>query len=135
MISDVFEFNREIVGVVQTGHKRVLTVDELTAIRYRIEEELQELEISQQNLDIIGSVDALLDLIYFALGAVYRLGLTPEETQACFEAIHFCNMRKKSGVVKKRFVKGVEDAVKPVDWEGPERKMHQILFGENDGKA
>jgi predicted HAD superfamily Cof-like phosphohydrolase len=71
-------------------------------------------------------VDALIDLMYFAIGGLVRLGLQPEQMEKCFDVVHSCNMNKTKGR-KAREVTSDLDAVKSVDWEGPERRINSIL--------
>lgn len=57
--------------------------------RYRwMQEELDEF---LESSDIYGQADAMIDLIYFALGTMVEMGLRPQEL---FDAVHKANMAK-----------------------------------------
>lgn len=98
----------------------------LDANEFLPESEREEGDPAQPS--IVNSVDALLDSIYFAIGGLHRMGLTAEQMQACFTAIHEANMGKKRGVVDKRPNDGtVSDAVKPVGFKDPAARIREIL--------
>ena len=40
--------------------------------------------------------------ILFAIGGIYKLGLSPEEIEKCFSLIHENNMKKQMGTKKNR---------------------------------
>jgi predicted HAD superfamily Cof-like phosphohydrolase len=90
-----------------------------------LHEEVQELEDATS---IVDQVDALLDACVFALGGLYKIGLTVEQAHACLDAIMDANMEKKAGVNPNRATVGVIDATKPDGWVPPEARMHKILF-------
>jgi predicted HAD superfamily Cof-like phosphohydrolase len=73
-------------------------------------------------------VDAVLDLIYGAMGTMKKMGLSREHVRLCLTAIHEANMTKKRGTVASRG--SDEDAAKPVDFVPPEQKIADILFLE-----
>lgn len=123
MFRRVFDFNARVVGIqprlpgfVPHGEKEWL----VGVLR----EEAQEL---LESTDLVDQVDALIDSIVFAMGGLYRLGLTEEQARACFEAVMDANFEKKSGQKKGREVEGVKDAVKPEGWVGPEERIREVL--------
>lgn len=119
----VVEFNRDIIGI-QPRTKGMLYLEELKFTAKALNEEQIELVEAHNGGDFIGCVDALLDSIYFAIGALYKMGLTPEQMERCMTAVHEANMTKKKGMTKR----GHEnDAVKPETWIPPEERIGQIL--------
>jgi predicted HAD superfamily Cof-like phosphohydrolase len=89
-----------------------------------LREEVQELQDAVTTAD---EVDALVDLVIFALGGLYRMGLSPDQARECFTAVMEANFEKKAGVKPGREVSGVADAVKPDGWVPPEERIEQIL--------
>lgn len=70
--------------------------------------------------DLAGQADALVDLVYFALGTAVMLGLP---WQKLWDDVHRANMTKILGVKPGRG--HAVDLVKPPGWVGPQ--THQIL--------
>lgn len=159
MIKEIFEFNNMLgygpKPVCQMDHKAAMF--NVKAIR----EEAQELEDEHLHVVVqdiaalaseaarkpiiyedpqsedarwqtVKSVDAVIDAAYFAIGAMARTGLTVEQAQACFLAVHEANMTKKRGVAASRGDMGVTDAAKPVNFVPPDQRIYQILFGEKN---
>jgi len=130
MIDEIFEFNTKLLGV-QTGEIHQLQKSEFDWLVVALNEEIGEFIDAQNEQSIVGCVDSLLDLTYFAIGGCVRMGLTPKQIHQCFYAIHNANMAKKMGMKASRPTDGsVADAIKPMDWVAPESKMVQILFGD-----
>lgn len=139
MIKDVFEFNHGLgvqprieLGLVENNtkflHKALLEeVDEFVTASNGYEPR-SGLKVNDY-WRLVHQVDALVDAAYFAIGGLARAGLTKEQAQACFDAVHEANMRKRFGVNRNRGDMGVADAVKPDDWVPPERVIYKILFG------
>lgn len=141
MIKDIFEFNSQALGVkprIMLG----LSQADAKFLDKALMEEAAELNTASNGYEprtgtrvndhwkLVHQVDALIDAAYFAVGGLARAGLTKEQAQACFEAIHEANMRKKLGVNHNRGDLGTADAVKPDGWVSPERAIYKILFGE-----
>ncbi len=125
MLTRVFDFNAKVVGV----HPRLLGM--ITSEHPEIEWLVGVLQEEAQELAEAGSlaeqVDALVDSIIFAMGGLYRLGLSEEQALKCFHAVMDANFEKKAGQKKGREVEGVKDAVKPEGWKGPEARIQEIL--------
>lgn len=157
MIDQVFEFNRECLGVQpkaapQMEHKHAMF--NVKAIREEAKElEDQHLEPAifeggdrmpiewadpqseEARWQTVHSIDAVIDAAYFAIGAMARAGLTPSKAMQCFMVVHNANMTKKKGIVAGRGDMGVPDAVKPADFVPPEDQIYEILFGRPPVKA
>lgn len=89
---------------------------------YRInflQEELDELALSYDNNDLEGCADALVDLVYVAMGTAYIMGLPWEKL---WDEVQRANMSKRlakpDGSDSKR--KNPLDVVKPPGWVGPD---------------
>jgi predicted HAD superfamily Cof-like phosphohydrolase len=91
-----------------------------------LNEELVEWTAAVAKGDIVGQVDALIDLMYFATGVLYKLGLSAEQIEQCVSAVHAANMTKRRGTNAKRDT-GAADAIKPDGWVAPEQRIATIL--------
>lgn len=133
MIDNVFRFNRDVIGIRPRRQAR-LDGDEREWMLKALSEEVIEFEDA---INIVDQVDALLDLVIFALGGLYRMGLTEEQARQCFEHIMMKNYQKKAGQKAERATGDVADAVKPEGWVGPEAGLAKILgvtiMGANNG--
>lgn len=69
--------------------------------------------------DLIGQVDAMLDLLYFANGTLVEMGVDPEKP---FEMVHAANMRKLWPDGKPRW-NAEGKVMKPEGWVGPEEEL------------
>lgn len=135
LMSKIAEFH-EHFGIEPEG-KNVVLSKELLNFRIKfLEEELNELKRAQQQLENgfsafdckVQMVDALVDLVYVALGTAYLMGV---DFNAAFHAVHNANMKKvnaKTAADSKRGYAG--DIVKPPGWVGPEIELRKILKGE-----
>lgn len=83
-------------------------------------EELGELEVALNDDDLPETLDALIDLMYFAAGAIHSLGVDGDEA---FRRVHTANMAKQGGIKPSRRLQC--DATKPRDWTPPE--LHDLF--------
>lgn len=122
----VAQFNREVIQYIQPEKVSFLPADvqELTLIQLR--EEIDEFAAAPTVTD---AVDGLLDLVYFAYGALFKMGMTTEQFNACTDAIQKYNMRKVAGKKAERGYEGsAVDAIKPdASVPRPEVTMKAIL--------
>lgn len=128
MVDQVFEFNELIIG---TGDIEFNPLDE-AKVAWTIkayQEEIVEFNEAFAKQDIVGMVDANLDLIYFALGTLKKMGLSRQHVRDCMAAVHTANMTKKKGKLASRG-NHEDDAVKPIDFVPPEQAISEILFLE-----
>lgn len=129
LVDAIFSFNEEIVGVPE---REINPLDqptkEWTVRAYN--EEIFEFHEAFDREDVVGMVDANLDLIYFAVGTLKKMGLTRLQVKQCMAAIHSANMTKAKGKLAKRG-DHAEDAVKPEGFVPPEAAIMQILFSED----
>lgn len=123
MFAEVVQFNQEVIKI-QPRQLGLMKDEEVKFTEAALLEEIEELMEAHENGDIIGCIDALIDGIIFAIGALYKLGMTPDQMRECFLAVHQANMTKKKGVTSR----GHEnDAIKPEGWVSPEVRIGQIL--------
>jgi predicted HAD superfamily Cof-like phosphohydrolase len=126
VFKQVVEFNASIIGIEPREHG-LMNGEEAEFTSKALDEERVEFLDAHKSGDIIACVDALLDNIYFAIGGLYKMGLTPEQMEKCMTAVHEANMTKKKGVTDR----GHEnDAIKPAEWIPPEERIGRILDGE-----
>lgn len=124
--SDVVDFNQRVLNI----HQRevgMLGPAEFDISVKCLNEEVDEFIEGHTEGDIIKSIDSIVDLMYFAVGVLYKMGLDAEQIGAVCKAVHDANMEKKLGVVAKRGDGSAADAVKPEGWVGPEERIATIL--------
>ena len=124
-VQDVIEFNRDLLGIEQRTPSMMPT-EEHTHLTMALQEELKEFNDAVIEGDVVGAVDAIVDLIYFAIGGLWKLGLSHNQMVRCMQAVHAANMLKRKGKVAKRYT-GAADAVKPENWVAPEELIRKIL--------
>lgn len=121
----VCQFNEEVLKIEPRQFNN-LSIDEFNMSKTCLLEEVDEFVEAYKNEDFIAQLDSLIDLIYFAVGIMYKMGLGPSQIDGSFEAVHLANLQKKLGVNSKREF-GVADAVKPSGWVPPEQRIREIL--------
>lgn len=127
-VEQVIDFNEQIIGV---GQREIglLSDKELEYAIKAIDEEKQEFFQAHHQQDVIGAVDAVIDLMYFGIGFLRRMGLNADQISLCMTAVHVANMEKKLSTSVHKRVEGVPDASKPEGWIGPEERIAFILGG------
>ena len=129
MVPEIIHFNREVLGVVRDEPK-LLSDEEARWLRRALLEEVDEFSEAQGAEQLPMAVDGLIDLIYFAVGGLYRMGLDENKINACFIAVHTANLSKKRGVKATRPQDGsVADAIKTKDFVDPVTVIEKILRG------
>jgi predicted HAD superfamily Cof-like phosphohydrolase len=128
IINSIYDFNEQIIQTPSDLPLQPLSKELKGWFEAAILEELNEFNQAWHGDDLTGQVDAIIDMIYFAVGRLQQMGLTREQALTCFVAVHTANMTKQRGVQPKRG--NVQaDAIKPVDWVSPENGIQMILFG------
>lgn len=120
----VERFNREIIGLTIPREPTRLSPGRKDHALDHMREELDEFGTSTT---IDDEVDALLDLVYVALGRIVEMGVAPRPV---FEEVQAANMRKHRGTVAKRPNSAGHDAVKPEDWTPPDLTPYLTLTKE-----
>lgn len=107
------------VAQINTGPRMV--DHETFLFRYQfLEEELHELLKSHRDGDLAGVADALVDLVYVALGTAHMYGIPFDEI---FNEVQRANMQKErsKGSADPRSKRGSSlDVVKPAGWRPPD---------------
>lgn len=113
MIKDVYLFNHEVIGLNFPLKPQILDRDRLLFALTAMYEELNEFTVASNEGNIGEAVDAMIDLIYFALGRCYEMGITEEQLKKCWKLVQDKNMAKKRGTKNR----GTNlDAMKPEGW-------------------
>lgn len=122
MINDVYEFNKKIIGTEQPEKLTPLTRERLLFALIAMYEELNEFTVACNSGNIGDALDAIIDLIYFAIGRAYELGITEEQFKKCWNIVQEKNMSKKRGTKNR----GTDiDAAKPEGWQAAD--LNEVL--------
>lgn len=106
--------------------QEVFNTDPVRHLNTRIEmmkEEVDEFDEAYVRGDFPGMIDALIDLIYFAIGTAILLGLTNIAWVRCWSAVHMANMAKipaPTGDNSDGKKRGALNALKPEGWRPPD---------------
>lgn len=122
----VVDFNKRVLGIYPREAGMLVDAEERISIQC-LYEEIEEFKQACKDGDYIGCIDAMIDLMYFANGVLYKLGVTPDQIVACSTAVHEANMEKKLGINHRRGDGSAADAVKPEGWKSPEERIANIL--------
>jgi predicted HAD superfamily Cof-like phosphohydrolase len=111
LINDVFYFQSDILGNHISDKPRKAENELKKQTLVRLQEEVEEFDDADTIAD---QADALVDLIYFSLGALHQMGV---QTGKVWNEVHRANMSKKKGLTKRG---DDNDAAKPSDWKAPD---------------
>ena len=132
IVNQVCTFNRELLGI-KRPNPALLPDEEANWLKQALTEEIKEFDDAHRSGELVPTIDALVDLIYFAIGGLYRCGLNPMMIDACFEVVHDANMQKRKGQKATRPTDGsVADAVKSEVWADPAPLIKSIIWGDYD---
>lgn len=126
VIDAIVKFNLIILGIEQRPIS-MMNTKEVEHTILCLNEEVLEFSMAASKSDVVLSIDSLVDLIYFAIGAMYKFGLDRKQIEECILAVHSANMEKQLGTVGRRAVEGTADAIKPEGWQSPEDRIASIL--------
>ena len=114
---DVMAFHEKFVPDTIPDSPRMLPA-ELAEFRMKfMSEELLEFAVAQGRYDLPAAADALIDLVYVAMGTAIMMGLPWDHI---WDAVHDANMRKlrtESPGASKRGSR--YDVIKPAGWTPP----------------
>jgi len=126
-VCQVIEFNKHVIGV-KDREITPLSAPEARFTYKALLEESEEFNEAFEMGDIIGCVDALIDIQVFAIGALFKMGLDESHITRCMNAVCDANAQKHGGHLNKaRSESAVTDAVKPEGWVGPEERIANVL--------
>lgn len=113
MFEDVKAFHRKF-GLLVSETPTHLTRRKLAERVECLQEELNEFADASEAQDLEGQADALVDLVYFALGTAVMLGLPWKQL---WKDVHRANMAKERGTTRRGHK---VDVRKPEGWVGPQ---------------
>lgn len=113
----VKEFHQRF-GHLVADHPTPLTDEQRRQRYWFMYEELQEFLNSSS---VVDQADAMIDLIYFALGTMVNMGVEPERL---FEIVHEANMSKFWQDGQPRWDKETGKVMKPPTWVDPYAQLH-----------
>ena len=100
------------------SNPRLLTIDELKFRSKFMREEFNEFMDAAGHEDLAGMADALVDLVYVAMGTAHMMGL-PWET--LWSEVQRANMQKERAVRVEQSKRGSTlDVIKPDGWTPPD---------------
>lgn len=124
---DVMKFHQKF-GIATPEGVQSLAADVAEFRQKFLHEELREFAEAHGAADVVGAVDALIDLVYVAYGTALLMGVTPEQWAKCWAAVQEANMSKvrcESAAESKR---GHSlDVRKPEGWVAPTVRQRQVL--------
>lgn len=112
----VKEFHQRF-GHLVADHPTPLTDEQRRQRYWFMYEELQEFLNSSS---VVDQADAMIDLIYFALGTMVNMGVEPERI---FEIVHEANMSKFWQDGQPRWHEESGKVMKPPTWVDPYHKL------------
>ena len=98
--------------------------------KFRIAAMQEELNEYAQGGSLVDQYDALIDLLVFTLGTLYRQGFP---ILPGYRAVMGQNMKKRVGSNGDKRGGFKQDLVKPEDWVGPEVQLRVIIQDLTDG--
>lgn len=117
MLTAAAAFNETVVGLPIPAQPTLLRGARLEWANAAMQEELTEFNEAAASNSLPDAADALIDLVYFALGRLVEMGVNPAKV---FDDVHAANMLKKRGdLPAKRPGSLGYDAVKPPGWLPP----------------
>ena len=106
------------------SNKPVLLSSERAAVRYKwMLEEITEFMAATNNSDIVEQADAMIDLIYFALGTLVEMGINPDPL---FRIVQEANMSKLWEDGKPHYNDSGK-VIKPKNWQDPHKKLEMCI--------
>lgn len=121
--SDVGAFHAKMgLPVAGSAEPRALSYSEFKYRRDFLIEELMEFMEAYYDRDVAQMGDALVDLVYVALGTAHYMGLPFEELWAEVQRANMAKRRWQEGDAVKPRAAGVPglDVIKPPGWVGPD---------------
>ncbi len=123
MLMKVDKFNREVINLPIPEVPTLLSAERRKFATTALNEEIDEFETALEDEDVLEAADALIDLIYFALGRLVEMGVP---ATGVMDEVQRANMDKERGELSKRPGSLGYDAIKPEGWTPPD---HAWLLG------
>lgn len=125
ILRDVRDFHKKF-GLITQDSPVHLTRRKLHERVECLQEELGEFNEACQEQDLEKQVDALIDIIYFALGTLVMLGIKPFLFKRLWNDVQRANMAKVRGKTQRGHA---VDVCKPEGWVPPQGKSILIEAG------
>jgi len=93
-------------------------------VKRRVEFMREEIQEFIDSDTICDQADAMIDLIYFALGTLVEMGVKPKEI---FDIVHNANMTKIWSDGKVHYREDNGKVIKPPEWQDPEPKIKEAI--------
>jgi len=120
LYADVIQFNRDVIGTPVRMDTGCLSEPRLEFAKKVLTEEISEFEEAHTMNDSSEALDAMIDLIYYAFGRLYEMGVSALDFVKAWDAVHEANMKKVKGDKGRG---SDQDAIKPEGWKKPEIKQ------------
>jgi len=116
---------RQKMNLPITNYPQFLSPAEASYFARFIMEELSEYLKACEEESLVDAADAIIDLVYVALGVAHAMGLPFDKL---FDVVHKANMRKVPANELMRSTRGSQyDVIKPVGWVPPEPALTQVI--------
>ena len=124
MFKSVGEF-RAKMQLPMSNTPQLLSPEQTSYFARFIMEELSEYLRANEEQSLVDAADAIIDLVYVALGCAHAMGLPFEDL---FKVVHKANMQKVPANEFCRSIRGNQyDVIKPVGWVAPEEELQIII--------
>lgn len=120
MLISTERFARDVVKLPIPAQPETLGLARTRWAMSALTEEITEFEVASRSGDVAEAADALIDLVYFALGRLVEMGVP---AKMVFDEVQRANMSKVQGTLSKRPGSRGYDAVKPPTWIGPDHSL------------
>lgn len=117
LFDDVKAFCRKLEIYDIPPRPTILSKEKASAYYWSFDEENREFVQAIESDDLVGAVDAMVDMAYLAIGRVVEMGV---DVELAWKSAHVANMRKERGSTDKRPGLAGVDAVKPPGWKPPD---------------
>jgi predicted HAD superfamily Cof-like phosphohydrolase len=91
----------------------------------------EEIDEFVQAVSLVDQLDALADLVYFALGTAVEMGT---DLEPIFEIVHRANMNKLGPDGKPIYRESDGKVLKPKEWTPPEETIGELLNAKTKEK-
>lgn len=132
MLVEVAKFNKDVTALPIPERPTILKGKRLEWALKALAEEMVEFEEACEARDVVEAADALIDLVYFALGRIIEMGIPPAHV---FYAVQQANLSKQRGTLAKRPGSLGHDAVKPAGWQAPDHSWLLTFTSDDMVKA
>lgn len=126
LFEDIIEFHKKF-KLKPFSKKPCLLPLDVQNFRVRfMQEELDEFKKAYRENNLHDAFDALIDLVYVALGTAYMMGLSFNDG---WKEVHTCNLKKIRAKSKKQSKRNSSfDVIKPLGWQKPD--LRKFLHGK-----